>query len=111
MPRVGIVRLRDARVGLLREDETGVWFTYDEDYLNTPNAEPISFTLPLRQEAYSHETMIPFFDGLIPEGWLLDIAEHTWKVKPTDRMALLLAVCRDTIGAVTVHNESEGSEP
>jgi len=22
-------------------------------------------------------TIFPFFDGLIPEGWLLDIAEHT----------------------------------
>jgi serine/threonine-protein kinase HipA len=34
---------------------------------------------------------VPFFDGLIPEGWLLDIAEQYWKVNPPDRMGLLIA--------------------
>ena len=38
----------------------------------------------------------------IPEGWLLDIAEETWKLNPRDRMGLLLACCRDCIGAASV---------
>ncbi len=46
--------------------------------------------------------MFPFFDGLIPEGWLLDVAVDNWKLKSTDRMGLLLACCKDCIGAVSV---------
>lgn len=46
--------------------------------------------------------MFPFFDGLIPEGWLLVIAQKTWKVDPRDRMGLLLTVCKDPIGAAHV---------
>jgi serine/threonine-protein kinase HipA len=54
--------------------------------------------------------MFPFFDGLIPEGWLLVIAQKTWKVDARDRMGLLLTVCRDPIGAVHVEPaDTDGS--
>jgi serine/threonine-protein kinase HipA len=33
---------------------------------------------------------------------LLEIAEKTWKIDPRDRMGLLLACCRDCIGAAGV---------
>lgn len=46
--------------------------------------------------------MLPFFDGLIPEGWLLEIAGKNWKLNARDRMGLLLACCRDCIGAVSI---------
>jgi serine/threonine-protein kinase HipA len=46
--------------------------------------------------------MFPFFDGLIPEGWLLDIATRNWKLNPNDRMGLLMTCCKDCIGAVGV---------
>jgi serine/threonine-protein kinase HipA len=48
--------------------------------------------------------MFPFFDGLIPEGWLLDIAEKNWKIDSRDRMGLLLACCKDCIGDVSVQD-------
>jgi serine/threonine-protein kinase HipA len=51
--------------------------------------------------------MFPFFDGLIPEGWLLDVAEKSWKLNSRDRMGLLLACCKDCIGAVSVHPINE----
>lgn len=35
-------------------------------------------------------TMIAFFDGLIPEGWLLDIAIDNWKLDRRDRMRPVL---------------------
>ncbi|MDE5835390.1 MAG: HipA N-terminal domain-containing protein, partial [Paramuribaculum sp.] len=43
-----------------------------------------------------------FFDGLIPEGWLLDIAEQSWKISARDRFSLLLACCKDCIGNISV---------
>ncbi len=98
----GKIFLYDQYVGLLTEDETGFTFAYDSDYLTSPKAEAISLTLPLTDAPYHASVLFPFFDGLIPEGWLLNIAENSWKINQRDRMSLLLACCKDCIGAVSV---------
>lgn len=89
----------------LSETDDGYLLQYDEQYLQQPDSKPISLTLPKQQEHYNSKVLFPFFDGLIPEGWLLDIAVDHWKVKANDRFELLLTTCRDTIGAVTVEPE------
>lgn len=88
--------------GTLTEDENGYKFEYNSAYLLSENAEAISLTLPLSDKPYLSNILHPFFDGLIPEGWLLDIAEKNWKINNRDRMSLLLACCKDCIGAVSV---------
>ncbi|MBO4665717.1 MAG: HipA N-terminal domain-containing protein [Paludibacteraceae bacterium] len=98
----GRVYYQQIPAGTIREDENGFVFQYDVDYLRREDAQPISLTLPLRAEAYVSQMMLPFFDGLIPEGWLLDVAVESWKINPRDRMALLLTCCRDCIGAISV---------
>ena len=97
-----MVGCRGLKAGTLTEDESGYTFVYDTDYLTLPGAEAVSLTLPLREEPYHDKVLFPFFDGLIPEGWLLDIAEKNWKIDARDRMSLLLACCKDCIGAVGV---------
>jgi len=97
------IKLNDETAGLLTQDENGYHFQYNERYLQSEGARPISLTLPLKNQAYTASVMFPFFDGLIPEGWLLDIAEKNWKLNPRDRMGLLMACCKDCIGAVSVH--------
>jgi serine/threonine-protein kinase HipA len=94
--------VHETKAGVLEETETGYQFQYDPDYLSIKQPEPVSLTLPLQEEPYESHVLFPFFDGLIPEGWLLDVVEETWKVNPKDRMGLLLASCRDTIGHVSV---------
>ncbi len=96
------VLLHDQPVGILEELEHGYRFSYRPEYLKNPQAEPVSLSLPLREEPFTDKRLFPFFDGLIPEGWLLEIAENTWKIDPRDRMGLLLACCRDCIGAAGV---------
>jgi serine/threonine-protein kinase HipA len=98
----GKVFYQDAFAGIIVEDENGYSFTYQKEYLKSNTSRAISFSLPLREETFISKTMFPFFDGLIPEGWLLDIAESNWKINPRDRMSLLLTFCKDTIGAVSV---------
>jgi len=107
MTRAGVVQYRNMRAGRIFEDENGYHFQYEEEYLANPDAVPVSLTLPLQTKEYISKTMIPFFDGLIPEGWLLDIAEKTWKLDSRDRMGLLLTCCRNCIGAVSVLPEKE----
>jgi serine/threonine-protein kinase HipA len=98
----GLVYKKDKFVGLIWEDENGYSFQYDEDYLSNPIYGDVSRTLPLRQEAFTTNEMLPFFDGLIPEGWLLQIAVENWKLNPRDRMSLLLTLCRDCIGDIAI---------
>ena len=95
------VYFQDKLAGILTEDENGYTFAYLERYI-TGNGTPISLTMPLQTKPYTNNVIFPFFDGLIPEGWLLDIAQSNWKINPYDRMSLLLACCKDGIGAVSI---------
>jgi len=102
MSRKGLVYFQDTLAGVLAETDEGYEFTYQADYLKNKNAKPVSLTLPLSTQKYESKVLFAFFDGLIPEGWLLDLATTHWKVKSNDRFELLLLTCRDAIGAVTV---------
>lgn len=105
--RSGKVKVGDIPAGRIEETETGYRFTYLEAYLRMPGARSVSVGLPLRADPYDSKTLFAFFDGLIPEGWLLHIAEKTWKLDSRDRMGLLLACCADCIGNVSVVPEGE----
>lgn len=93
---------KDIPAGILEENEDGYRFVYFQEYLNRPAAEPVSLTFPLSEQPYRSKVLFPFFDGLIPEGWLLDVAVRNTDVSMLDRMGLLLLCCRDCIGAVSV---------
>ena len=88
--------------GTLIEDVDGYHFKYEDEYLKKKDPEPVSLTLPINPDEYTSNVLFPFFDGLIPEGWLLDIAQKNWKFDIRDRMSILLLTCRDCIGAVSV---------
>ena len=92
----------DQLAGVLTEDENGYTFQYDTSYLSAEHPNAISLTMPLTNEPYHSMVLFPLFDGLIPEGWLLDIAEKSWKINRRDRMSLLLACCKDCIGAISI---------
>jgi serine/threonine-protein kinase HipA len=101
------VYMHDKLAGKLEENEEGYFFKYDSAYLNADQAEPISLTLPLSNETYHSDVLFAFFDGLIPEGWLLEIASKNWKLSEKDRMGLLLACCRDCIGAASIIEQKD----
>lgn len=88
--------------GIIIENEDGYTFLYEDTYLDNPESKPVSLTLPLQKQSYQSKILFPFFDGLIPEGWLLNIAVNNWKINQRDRFGLLLALCKDCIGCVSV---------
>ena len=98
----GKVYIKDVFCGIITESEEGYTFEYDKVYLNMDGATALSPTMPLTDETYVKEMMFPVFDGLIPEGWLLDFAQSSWKIDARDRMSLLLACCKDCIGNIGV---------
>lgn len=93
---------KDCFAGILKETDEGYEFRYSSGYLASGGAKPVSLTLPLQSEAFRSPVLFPFFDGLIPEGWLLDVALRNTDISILDRMSLLLLCCRDCIGAVSV---------
>ena len=96
------VYYKNSLAGILAETDAGYEFYYIKDYLESKDAEPVSLTLPLTDKAYHSNVLFPFFDGLIPEGWLLDVALRSTDISYLDRMSLLLLCCKDCIGAVSV---------
>ncbi len=104
----GVVYLSDKKAGLIERTDSGYRFAYHQEYLSTKEAQPVSLTLPLREEPYESESLFPFFLGLLPEGWLLDITSRTLKIDPENSFEILLATGGDCIGAVTVIPEGDG---
>jgi serine/threonine-protein kinase HipA len=105
MARKAHVYMKDMLAGVLEEVATGYAFTYSSQYLQNEHVQAVSNTLPLQSKVYESNVLFPFFDGLIPEGWLLDIAEKNWKLNEKDRMGLLLTFCKNCIGAVSIIEE------
>lgn len=95
------VYVNDVLAAILSETDSGYSLIYNEEYLNS-DLPSISLTLPKQKEEYRSSVLFPFFDGLIPEGWLLDIAVNNWKINPKDRFGLLLVSANDPIGNVSV---------
>lgn len=102
MYRTGAVFVQNRRAGLICETDEGYEFEYEQEYLALPDALSVSLTLPLSDTKYVSNTLFPFFDGLIPEGWLLKVAERSWKIDRRDRFGLLLVTCSDCIGDVRI---------
>jgi serine/threonine-protein kinase HipA len=100
--RKAYVYIRENFAGILEETDEGYSFSYDQDYIESENAVPVSLTLPLQSRNYTSRTLFSFFDGLIPEGWLLNIVTRNWKISENDRFAVLLVACKDPIGSVFI---------
>jgi len=106
MTRTAKVFVNNLFAGTLTESSEGEYvFQYNADYIANEKNNPVSLTLPIRKEAYISDSLFPFFDGLIPEGWLMDIGIKNWKLNAKDRMGLLLHLCTDCIGNVSIFNE------
>ena len=84
--------------GLFFEHEGAYTFAYDPAY----TGPPISLTMPVRPEPYRFDAFPPFFDGLLPEGLMLEGLLRQRKIDRHDLFSQLVSVGRDLVGAVTV---------
>lgn len=103
--RTAYVYVRDDFAGALRETEDGYAFAYDAEYLQKGHPSAVSLTLPVSEKEYTSKTLFSFFDGLIPEGWLLEVVRRNWKLDRKDRFGLLLVACSDPIGNIRITEE------
>ncbi|MCK5520209.1 MAG: HipA N-terminal domain-containing protein [Candidatus Marinimicrobia bacterium] len=98
------IRVHNKPAGLLSETDSGKYiYQYLEDY----DGFPVSFTLPFRKEPYEFNSFPAFFDGLLPEGIQLEALLKSQKIDRNDYFSQLLAVGRDTVGAITIIAEKK----
>lgn len=86
--------------GILEEEKRGksYTFTYDEGY----KGDSVSLTMPTTQLIYRFDRFPPFFEGLLPEGFMLDALLRKAKIDRNDLFRQLITVGEDMVGDVTV---------
>jgi serine/threonine-protein kinase HipA len=94
------IMMRDVFAGILEELPDGKFrFLYDENY----KKEPISLTMPITNSVYEFNQFPPFFEGLLPEGIMLEALLRKFKLDRKDYFGQLVQVGNDLVGAVTVY--------
>ena len=106
--KIGYVYYDDSYCGTITQDDDNKFiFEYDDKWYDDLNSKSISLTLPKSQKKYESNILFPFFDGLIPEGYLLEAAIKKFNISSNDRMSLLLKTCDNPIGIVSVKENKE----
>lgn len=97
--RQAIVFVHGNRAGILTEiNANEYYFEYDENY----QGAAVSLTMPVNHRKYGFKSFPPFFEGLLPEGIMLEGLLRIAKIDKTDYFSQLLATGNDLVGAVTV---------
>lgn len=97
--RKALVLVNRVQAGILEELENGRYqFSYFPDY----QGAPVSLTMPCAAKTFEFNTFPPFFEGLLPEGVMLDALLRKAKLDKTDYLGQLIKVGDDVVGAVTI---------
>lgn len=75
---------------------------YTVQYLKNYQGPPISLTMPVEKKEFSYDHFPAFFEGLLPEGIMLEALLRKRKIDRNDYFSQLIAVGHDLVGAVTV---------
>lgn len=97
--RTALTKIHNIEAGLLIEEDNNTYtFVYKDDY----SGEPVSLTMPISQKKYIFNNFPPFFEGLLPEGIMLEGLLKINKLDKNDYFSQLISVGEDVIGAVTL---------
>jgi serine/threonine-protein kinase HipA len=96
------VLFNNTLVGFLSREDDIYSFSYDKDFLNSEAAFPIAWSLPLQKAPFRASKLFPFFEGLVAEGWMLQVQSQIQKIDERDYFSLLLANGKDLIGGVRI---------
>lgn len=86
--------------GRLEEIKRGEFYRYV--YLHEYKGQAVSLTMPIDIHTYDYDRFPPFFEGLLPEGMMLEGLLKYSKIDRDDLMSQLIQVGGDLVGNVTV---------
>lgn len=86
--------------GELLELERGRLYRFN--YFEAYNGPSVSLTMPATVRSYDYDKFPPFFEGVLPEGLMLEGLLKYAKIDRSDLMTQLITVGGDLVGNVTV---------
>jgi len=97
------VFLGEALAGQLEQDASGTTrFQYAQAWLDSPDAVPLSASLPLRTDRFTRNETRPFFAGVLPEEESRRLIAKTFGVSDKNDFALLAQIGAECAGAVSI---------
>lgn len=97
--RKAIVLVHGKRAGVLTEISSSEYhFEYDENY----KGDSVSLTMPITDKKYEFNSFPPFFEGLLPEGIMLEGLLRIAKIDQKDYFSQLVATGNDLVGSITI---------
>ncbi|MBI9094243.1 MAG: type II toxin-antitoxin system HipA family toxin [Sphaerochaeta sp.] len=103
-----VVQQGGEKIGLLcGSSDRGVVFSYDTEYLGSPQARALSHSLALRPEEFSSKECLPFFSGLLPDGEMKRKISEFLHVSESSTLKLLEALGGECAGSITLSKEEE----
>jgi serine/threonine-protein kinase HipA len=101
--RTAHVYLHGNLAGILKELEAGRQYQFR--YLDDYHGPPVSLAMPVRHSPFEFSRFPPFFDGVLPEGAMLEGLLRQRKIDEHDCFSQLIAVGQELVGAVTVEEQ------
>ena len=96
------VYLNESAVGQLFLDNSGqMKFSYAKDWLNTPDATPLSCSLPLTEEIFSQKQCQGYFAGILPEESNRKAIAQLFGISLQNDYAMLKEIGGECAGAVS----------
>ncbi|MGY0642859.1 MAG: type II toxin-antitoxin system HipA family toxin, partial [Paraglaciecola chathamensis] len=102
-----IVSLNGIKVGVLSKDKnSGLHFSYDEQWMERPGTRPISLSLPITKQKYSGDVVYNFFDNLLPDSSdIRNKIQARFNVGSGHSFNLLAAIGNDCVGAIQLSSQ------
>jgi serine/threonine-protein kinase HipA len=93
------ISIHGIKAAILEQCDNGQYIlTYDANYHDAP----VSLTMPVTKRRYEFDTFPAFFEGLLPEGSMLEALLRKYKIDKNDYFQQLITVGQDVVGAVTI---------
>lgn len=97
--------------GFLSKQDSIYTFKYDESYVNS-NFPSISYNLPVQLDEFqTPNSLHPFFDNLVSEGWLRNHQIQALNIDKDDKFNRLKYFGYDLAGAVYIDYNDEIKHP
>ena len=111
MNRILEVWLLGQSIGQLIQADGRLSFSYSPRWLQSPSAQPLSRSLPLRPEPFDDKATRPFFAGLLPEEDKRKLVAMALQVSPQNDYALLNGIGGECAGGPCSNpaNSQQGS--
>ena len=97
------VFLNENRIGTLTQDNGTMSFAYVPEYLQSPDAYPLSQNLPLQDEVFRDPDVENFFSNLLPDERIRVTVARVLHVSPENTFGLLKRIGADCAGAVSFY--------